>query len=294
MDSVADPTPGVVALLLDDLAPPRLGTLLRTARKHHELTRREVAGRVGTTPSELRRFERGETPVPPRVVAALAECYGEDLTAQFATRDPIQFDRSRIVVGTEEAPVTSEDDDEILGTYVGIVAQLRHAKPGEPIALRAADLVALSTALGHAPEHIEARIAELLGCTPREARSLHSELLRRKLVLPVAGLVTGLAVVTGVGVSVAAAAPGSPAHNAPAPYSTVVPTTVAPVAQTPTTVAPAPAAAPTTTVAAAPPTTEVAPAAAPATAPAVAPPVIAPDDTPVGIPANETVTIIWP
>ena len=44
--------PGVVALLLDDLAPPRLGTLLRAARKQRGLTRRDVASRVGTTPGD--------------------------------------------------------------------------------------------------------------------------------------------------------------------------------------------------------------------------------------------------
>jgi len=63
----------VVALLLDDLAPPRLGSLLRGARKRGDMTRREVAARVGTTTSQLRRYERGDAPVPARVIASLAE-----------------------------------------------------------------------------------------------------------------------------------------------------------------------------------------------------------------------------
>ena len=336
MNPVEETNTGVVALLLDDIAPARLGTLLRGARKQRSLTRRDVAGRVGTSAADLRRFERGDAPVPPHLVAALAECYGEDLTAQFAAREPIQVDRRRIAVGAENATLRSSDDDEVLGTYVGIVARLRHAKPGEPIALRTDDLVALSTALGKDPEHVEARIVELLGCTPHEARSLHSELLRRKLVLPVAGLVTGLAVITGVGISVGAASASpsttpatvttsQPAHaSSPATHHLAVPPTVvastsippvvepttlaptteapaAPTTQAPTTEAPSVEApsteAQTTEAPAPPPTTEApapsAPAVAPA-APAEKAPVIKTDHTPVGIPANETVTIIQP
>src|SRR3954453_8855729 len=192
---------GVVALLLDDLAPPRLGTLLRGARKARGLTRREVAGRVGTTAGELRRYERGDAPVPPSLVASLAECYGEAMTDQLATRAPVQVDERRVVVGDEVGSLETTEDEEVLRKYVELVARVRQAQPGEPIALRADDLVALSSAIGQDTEHVEARIVELLGCTPREAHSLHSEMLRRKLVLPVAGFVAGLAIIGGGGVA---------------------------------------------------------------------------------------------
>jgi transcriptional regulator with XRE-family HTH domain len=303
---------GVVALLLDDIAPPRLGTLLRAARKQRSLTRREVASRVDTTPSALRRYERGDTPVPPSLVAQLAECYGEDLAAQFATRAPVQLDTSSIVVGDEAEPLDSTDADEVLGTYVGLVARLRGSQPGAPIALRADDVVALSSALGQATDHVEQRIVELLGCTPHEARSLHAEMLRRKLVVPVAGLVAGLAVVTGVGVGVASAST-SPHHAAPTEASAVVahvatttPTTAAPKEATPAppvTAAPVPVATPAPAPAATPaPEPAAIPAAAPATTsepaqPAATPvtrPVIAPDDTPMSVPPHETFTIIQP
>ena len=303
MTLVEDTAPAaVVALLLDDLAPPRLGTLLRAARKKRMLTRRDVADRIGISQHDLRRYERGDASIPSSVVAALAECYGEVLTAQFATRVPVQVDGHHVVVGAEAAPIVSDDEDDVLGTYIGIVARLRQSKPGEPIALRTNDLVALSTALGQDPQHVEARIVDLLGCTPSEARSLHAELLRRKLVLPVAGLVTGLAVIAGVGV--AAASPSAPANHstyavtqtAPAPSTTVAPKAEVPAAPS-TTVAPTPttAAAPAPV---APAATETAEAPVPvAEAKAVTPlpkPVITPDSTPMSIPPNETVTIIQP
>lgn len=304
MTLTEESSPAVVALLLDDIAPPRLGTLLRAARKQRGLTRRDVASRVGTTPGDLRGFERG-APVPPHLVAELAECYGEDLAAQFATRIPLEVDDRRIAVGHDVKLIESDETDEVLRTYVSIVARLRTSEPGTPIALRADDVVALSSALGQDADRVEARIVELLGCTAHEAHSLHMEMLRRKLVVPVAGFVAGLAVVTSVGVGVAQAAtntaPRSPASismPAPATYVStppttvaakpvVTPVTVAPAVETPT---PAPVVTPTT---AAPVVVEAEPAATPAAQP-LPRPVITPDDTPMSVPANETVTIIQP
>jgi transcriptional regulator with XRE-family HTH domain len=299
MDHVDESSPGVVALLLDDLTPPRLGTLLRAARKRTGATRREVAHRVGTTPGDLRRYERGESPVPPRLIAALATCYGEELTAQLATRAPIDLGERRLVVGTEERVLESDDADEMLARYAEIVARLRGSQAGAPLALRADDLVALSNALGQDREHVEARIVELLGCTPYEARSLHSEILRRKLVMPLAGLVAGMALVGGAGIAQAstgshatppaavgqvAAAHIAAGHIAAGNVVTAV------VAPAPTTVVVKPPAPAPTAESNAPEADDTATA-----EPAIAsPPAVAPDDTPMGIPANETVTIIQP
>ena len=319
MDQLDESSPDVVALLLDDLAPPRLGTFLRAARKQTGSTRREVARRIGTSPGDLRRYERGDSPVPTRLIPALAECYGEELTAQLATRAPIQLDDRRIVVGTESRALESDDADEMLGQYVEIVARLRSSQPGEPIALRAYDLVALSSALGQDSERVEARIVDLLGCTSFEAHSLHSEMLRRKLVLPLAGIVAGLAMVSGAGIAQASTASRVPAQDsvghvaaahiaaghiaagnvvtavvAPSPTTVVVkppapaPTTDAPAVDAPETVAPDSSPAPE---APAPEAADAPVAQEQATQPA---PVIAPDDTPMGIPGNETVTIIAP
>ena len=328
MNLVDESSPEVVALLLDDLAPPRLGTLLRAARKQMGSTRREVAHRVGTSPSELRRYERGDAPVPPTLIAALAECYGEDLTAQLATRAPIQLDAHRLVVGTEAQALESDDSDELLRHYVEIVSRLRQSQPGEPIALRADDLLALSNALGQDAEYVEARIVDLLGCTPYEAHSLHSEMLRRKLVMPIAGLVAGIAMISGAAMTNAAAGAAAPdstgqvatahiavAHIAAGPIaagndvtSVVAPAPTTVVVKppiTPTTAPPAPAAAAPTAEPPAPePPAPEAPEASEASesreTPEVeaqataAPPDVAADDTPMGIPDNETVTIISP
>ena len=308
MTIVDETSAGVVALLLDDLAPPRLGTLLHGARKARGLSRRDVAHRVGTTPSELRRYERGDVPVPPSLVAGLAECYGSALTDQLATRAPIEVDERRIVVGDEMAPIDATNGDDVLGTYVELVARVRQSQPGEPIALRVDDLVALSTAIGRDADDVEARIVDLLGCSRQEAKSLHAEMLRRKLVLPVAGFVAGLAIVGGVGVA-SASNPSTPSpigrggetveRVVPASHDVAAPSTTVPA--TPATEAPPTTeAAPPTTVAPPPlaPAADDEPAADPAVSrPAAEPqahPVVTPDTTPMGIPPNETVTIIQP
>ena len=149
----------------------------------------------------------------PSLLGALADCYGEDLVAQIAVRAPIQVDARRLVVGTEEVTLASDDVGELLSAYVAIVARLRHTKAGAPIALRADDLAALSTASGQSSEHVEARIAELLDCTLGDTPSLHSELQRRKLTLPYAGVVSGIAMIAAVSCSAATpkTSPGPPA-----------------------------------------------------------------------------------
>ena len=211
MNPVERPTTGVAALPLDDLAPARLGMFMRRARKQRSLTRRKVAEQIGTTARELRQCERGGARIAPSLIVALAECYGDHLGAQFARRTPIQLETRRIVVGTEEVRLETNDADELLSAYIGIVGRLRHVKLGEPIALRAEDVAALSTSLGQTSEEVEKRIAELLDCTLHEARSLHSELLRRRVLVPTAGLLAGMAVIAGVGCS-ADTKPSAPAH----------------------------------------------------------------------------------
>ena len=188
----------VVALLLDDAMPPdRLGALLRGARKRRGMKRKQAAAAAGTTAAKLRRYERGDKAVPADVCAQLAECYGDDLTAHVPLRVPVQFGSGDLAVGEFRRPVGTDLDDVIAG-YIDIVQRLRSTGPGDPLSLRTVDIIALAGALGRDRDTIEQRIAEVLGCTPAEARHLHGELLRRKVILPVAGLAAGMAAFAGV------------------------------------------------------------------------------------------------
>ncbi len=298
----------VVALLLDDAMPPgRLGVLLHAARKRSGLKRRHAAAAAGTTAAMLRRYERGEAHVPADVCALLAECYGDDLTAHVPLRVPPQIDDGSLAIGAQARRVGSAPGDVIAG-YIDIVHRLRATEPGDPLALRTADIIALAGALGQDRDAIEQRIAEVLGCSPTEARRLHGELLRRKVILPVAGLAAGMAAFAGVAYAAQSPTPSgaqietrSIVDTAPSTEAATTPTTeVRPVVSTPTTSAavttpPAPAshvvppAAPPTTAA---PLTDatVPPADVPAS---VAPPQPDPNDPPVSVLPGETpITII--
>jgi len=212
----------IVALLLDDDLPPdRLGEMLRSARKRRGWKRRAVAHRVGISRDELKAYEDGRHHVPADVCARLAECYGDDLTAHVPLRVPVQVEQRWMVAGDAARALPARSDEEVLRTYVELLVRLRGAKPGQPLALRGSDLAALAAALGEEPAAVEARIVQLLGCSREEAARLRSELLRRKVILPVAGLAAGVAVLAG--------ASASAKDGAPAPATTTTPTTASEV-----------------------------------------------------------------
>jgi len=127
--------------------PERLGALLRAARKRRGLSRKQAAVAAGTTPGQLRRYERGEESVPASVCAQLAECYGDDLTAHVPLRMPVQISAGAVAVGSERRTVGFGTQDVIAG-YVDIVHRLRDSEPGGPLALRSSDIFALAGALG--------------------------------------------------------------------------------------------------------------------------------------------------
>jgi transcriptional regulator with XRE-family HTH domain len=232
----------VVALLLDDAMPPeRLGALLRGARKRRGMKRKEAAAAAGTTAARLRRYERGDEAVPADVCAQLAECYGDDLTAHVPLRVPVQIDGGDLAVGDLRQPVGPDVNDAIAG-YIDIVRRLRSTAPGDPLSLRTADIIALAGALGRDRETIEQRIAEVLGCTPAEARHLHGELLRRKVILPVAGLAAGMAAFAGIAYASHSSSPTTRVETQT--ISATAPTTSTTVAKPPA--APKPTTPPTT------------------------------------------------
>jgi transcriptional regulator with XRE-family HTH domain len=298
----------VVAFLLDESLPAdRLGEVLRAARKRRGWKRREVAKHTGIDADRLRQYERGHRAVPADVCLQLAECYGDDLTAHVPLRVPPRITERSIAVDEQSRVLRSGTTEEILTAYVEIVARLRHARPGAPVALRANDVAALGAVLDCEPSRIEQRIVELLECTREEARALHDELLRRKVILPVAGLAAGVVALTGF--TTARADTGSPS---PSPTTAAITTSTAhgaaPVAPSTTVPAPSTTVAPTTTtttmpMSAAPAVDEYDAPATDATVPAeelaaevlppLAPPVVDPNDTtPMSIPAGEKVVII--
>lgn len=241
-----------LALLLDASMPPaRLGELLRDARRRRGWKRKEVAAQTGVDADTLRAYERGTKGVPADILTRLAGLYGDDLSVP--VREPLSADSDWLVVGEYEQPLMEGTPEEVILGYIKIVKQLRKTKPAKFLELRGSDVHVLAQALNGDPDEIERRIAEALGCSRDEARELHAEMLRRKVLLPVASLAVGVVAFAGFAHATQADAT---APSAPAPQATVAQEVaqVRAVRTTPTTAAPA-APAPPTTVAPAPPVT---------------------------------------
>src|SRR5262245_32730686 len=245
-------TDDIVAVLLGDTMPPeRLGELLRAGRKRRGWKRKHAAAMVRISADQLRAYENGTETIPADVCALLAECYGEDLTAHVPLRVAPELDGTTLTVAGVEQTLADASENAVVAGYVDIVQRLRRPKPGEPLPLRATDLTVIAAALESDAEAIEQKIIDVLGCTRTEARSLHRELLRRRVVLPVAGLAASVVALAGVQVAHAMSNDAAPA---PAPVTVpgpvVAPPTTAITVAPPTTVVPHPAFTPTTTIAA--------------------------------------------
>jgi transcriptional regulator with XRE-family HTH domain len=237
----------VVALLLGDEMPPeRLGEIMRASRKRKGWKRKHVAELLDISARRLRAYEEGTQSIPADVCARLVDLYGDHVSASVSRRDVPRIDHGWLVIGEEHHALRNVTVTDVVAHYADVLQRVRRARPGEAVPLRAADLAALSAALDTDADTIERRIMDALGCTREEARTLHRELLRRRVVLPVAGLAMG--VVAFAGIQAAAANNSDPAPGAPparhgpvvaAPSSTIArtqPTT--PVTNPPTTTTP--------------------------------------------------------
>jgi hypothetical protein len=198
---------GIVGLLLDEAMPPaRLGALLADARRRSGLGLVAAAREAGCSMLALRAVERGRRPCPPELCLRLAEVYGDLLVVPDRVGPVVGG--GRLTLGLESVPAPG-DPDELLATYAELLTRLRGATPGTPIPLRADDLEALAATTGRDAGDVEQRIVELLGCSVEEARELHGAMLRRKLVVPIAGIAVSAATFTGIAVAAAANGDGS-------------------------------------------------------------------------------------
>lgn len=292
--------------------PARLGRLLHAARRSRGLTLRSAARTTGIPRPTLAAYERGVETAPAEHLAQLADAYATSVEALLGGRDVVRVEGASISAGGKVRVLASQAGEAVLGGYVDLIRELRGARPGDPLPLRTADLEALAVAIGSDVDDVEARIVEILGCTPEQAAAIHREMLSRRVLRPVAGVALGAAALAGLTLPQFDRSPTQPhlveVDAAPAASTdTVVTTTSVPAASsttsstTPSTTSPPaidpPAAAtpaPPTT-AAPPPTVAAVPApppttTAPVTTAAPAPP--ADPDPPVGLLPGEEFTVV--
>lgn len=217
------------------LVPPRrLGNLLSEARARRGLTLEEAAamsdGRFSL--STLSSIERGSRPVTDQDARVLAEVYGLESSSLVPAR-------SKLIVDLGEGVLTVDDRtarvgrvaparDEVLARYLTMVYSMRQAEPGTPLVLRVDDLDVLGRALRVGGQTLAADLDALMA-NPRDLLGWRSRVLKRRVLIPAAGVLVAL---MGVGalVLVQGQQPADANEGAPSPSTTLLPTSHAGVA----------------------------------------------------------------
>lgn len=177
-----------------DLVPAqRLGVVLRRAREQRGLTHAEVAARAGAvfTEATLRAVEDGDARLDAAGVEAVARALDVEVSELVPARADlvIDLDRGTIAAG-EGSRAVGGDTDEILTQYLALVYTLRGIEPGTPIPLRDVDLAVLSSALMIDTDVVKTKLVTLM-VEPPAIVSARTRLLRRKVIIPAAGILVG-------------------------------------------------------------------------------------------------------
>lgn len=118
---------------------------------------------------------RGDATTPERVKLVV------DLAAERLEAGSV----SRSLAGPSPTP------DQVLAIYLSLVYTLRNAEPGTPLTLRRGDLDVLAEVLRLGQPDVTRRLADLMAEPDGEVRR-GTERLRRRVLLPVAGIVVAV------------------------------------------------------------------------------------------------------
>lgn len=224
-----------------------VGEHLRGLRERRGLPRRRVARSVGVGWTSVASWELGRRHVPASTAPDLARLYDVEVEDLRPPRrpSPIRVTREAVSVGEVQRPLEGEPDVEsVLERYLDAVYALRGLRRADDLALRDEDVEELAAALGDEPEEIERRLMQLVRCTREEARTLRKALLRRRVLIPAAGVALGVG-----GLTPALAQSGGGDDTPSTTSTTVAPAAVEEVVETPETSVPGAPAATTSTVA---------------------------------------------
>lgn len=171
----------------------RLGTLLSDRRALYGYDLADMARRSSGRFSEatLEAIESGSVELTDADIESLSLLYEFNST-------PPRAQRSKLIIADDEdmpLPFTADTlDDEVvtavLQRYVALLYLLRNTPVGEPLALRSDDLGMLARAFAGTEDDMAARLEHIMVHDVASV-SEQAERMRRRLVVPAAGLLVG-------------------------------------------------------------------------------------------------------
>ncbi len=205
------------------VAPLRLGHLLVEAREALGATLEELAERSGRfSRNQLDDAEHGRLALDDPTIEALIAAYGIEpgTLVPDRARLVIDLDEGRLAIEAGDASVDEIelDDapsvDEVLSRYLGLVYAIRDLPIGSFIKLRDLDLQVLGAALQLQEAEVQRRLLSLIdNASPDVQRS--ESLFRRRLLVPVAGVLLGVTAVGSIVLVQGGDDPVPPATSAP-------------------------------------------------------------------------------
>lgn len=217
------------------LVPPRrLGKLLGDARARRGVTLEEAAAMCNGkfSLSTLSSIERGSRPVSDHEARVLAEVYGLESASLVPPRSKLVVDLGEGVLAVDDRTArigrSAPARDEVLARYLTMVYSMRGEEPGTPLVLRVDDLDVLGRALRIGSQTLAADLDALMA-NPRDLLGWRSRVLKRRVLIPAAGVLVAL---MGVGalVLVQGQQPADANEGAPSPSTSLPPTSPARVA----------------------------------------------------------------
>jgi transcriptional regulator with XRE-family HTH domain len=173
----------------------RVGWLVARARAVAGITDRDLASSLGLPLRTVRRWERGDVVPTDDEVEAIAAGCGTRLTELLPRRASVSYDRATGIMrmGDQAVALSANmvDNDSVLGAYIGMVRRVRGLRPDQDVKVRQEDLEALGDALDVDDEELEERLVRVIGMSRNQAAAVRAQLLRRRLAVPMVGMLAG-------------------------------------------------------------------------------------------------------
>jgi hypothetical protein len=189
------------------LVPPvRLGRLLHDAREAHGESIEALVRRSGLAYDDewFGRLEAGQVKLDEPLVRWITSLYGVTASEIVPARSQlvIDLDEGAISIGDRRSELVRAGDgptppEQVLGNYLALVYLLRDLPAGTPIPIREVDVAVLAQALQRDPRDVRTALGRLIS-TDGDGLAGRSAALRRRLVVPVAGILVGLTAVGGL------------------------------------------------------------------------------------------------